>query len=117
MDLDLFHLAQHHFGEVRKGIALLLLLRVDGMRRRNNLTVNTFDLNFLISILAFPGFYKIEGNVETTDVGIRTEAMTKENPKGLGIVPSFYPNGTVIPGSIDTLYEPYLCSMGGEILS
>lgn len=50
----------------------------------------------------------------TTDVGIHTEEMTEENPKGLGIIPEFYPNGTAIPGSIHTLYEPYLCSMGGN---
>eukprot|EP01012_Entosiphon_sulcatum_P034558 TRINITY_DN4384_c0_g1_i1.p1 TRINITY_DN4384_c0_g1~~TRINITY_DN4384_c0_g1_i1.p1 ORF type:complete len:655 (+),score=90.43 TRINITY_DN4384_c0_g1_i1:53-1966(+) len=62
----------------------------------------------------FQGYYPIQGNVRQATVGIHTENTTAANPLGLGVLPKFYSNGSIIPDSIDHLYEPLLCSMLGD---
>jgi len=62
----------------------------------------------------YQGFYKIQGNVKGSTVGIHDGPISAQNPTGLGIVPKFDGNGKAINGTIDQLYEPLLCSMLGN---
>jgi len=62
----------------------------------------------------FQGYYKIQGNVEQSPVGIHNGVVSAANPLGLGIVPKFDAQGKVINNTIDHLFEPFLCSMIGS---
>jgi len=62
----------------------------------------------------FQGYYKVQGNVLTPNIGIHDGPVSGQNPKGLRIVPQFDGSGKIINGTIAELYEPYLCSMLGN---